>query len=85
MKARLTKRREYRQRRGNKPQADEFFYLDQQTGLKLQGRYDSSGNFIVDKGYRDQCNVDSEGYLLHSNGNRVFNAKIKDRLKKREL
>ena len=69
---------------GGKPQADEFYCYDE-SGAKIPGKYDSSGAFIVAASHRVSCKVDSNGFLMSSNGKAMINSKIKDRMKKREL
>ena len=85
MKERLGKRREYRQKKkGNKPQADEFYSYNAR-GEKVYGKYNEKGEFIVDMAYRKPGTCDKQGFLLDKSGSRVVNSKIKDRMKKREL
>lgn len=67
MKERLTKRREARAKKGNKPQADEFYCYDS-AGVKVGGKYDASGQFVVAPAFRGSAKVDSQGFLLAAGG-----------------
>ena len=85
MKERLTKRRETRSKqKSGKVQADELYCYDE-SGVKIPGKYDASGSFIVAASYRAQVKVDSNGFMLAANGKPMINSKIKDRIKKREM
>jgi len=85
MKERLTKRRETRSKqKSGKVQADELYCYDE-NGVKIPGKYDASGQFIVAASYRAQVKVDSNGFMLGANGKPMVNSKIKDRIKKREM
>ena len=57
MADRLTRRREARQLKSSKPQPDEFYCYDSE-GVKVPGRYNSQGQFIVAESHRAQHNVD---------------------------
>ena len=54
-------------------------------GIKVEGHYEKSGEFIVAQQFRGKVNVDSKGFLMSAGGTRVVNNKVKDRMKKREL
>ena len=54
-------------------------------GVKIEGHYEKSGEFVVSSAFRSKANVDSKGFLMAAGGGKVVNTKIKDRMKKREL
>lgn len=67
-----------------KQQEDELFACDAQ-GVRVNGRFDANGWFIVDASERSvKGRCDSEGYLLDFRGIRVFVQAMKERLTKRK-
>ena len=65
-----------------RPLEDEFYCYDGQ-GVRVNGRYDANGWFVVNPEERQTGRSDVDGYILSYNGQRHFNSQMQERLTKR--
>ena len=79
LKTRLTKRRQFKNAKASKPQADEFVAHDV-NGQKVPGKYNDQGQFIVEEAYRVGGRTDKNGVMLAADGSKMVNVKVKARI-----
>lgn len=63
IKDRLKRRRMKHVKGSLRPKEDEFYAMDR-DGIKVNGRYDGEGWFLVDMAQRGNNRCDREGYLV---------------------
>lgn len=88
MANRLTQRKEKRAAKSSRkalakiPEDEKYRMVN---GVRVPGKFDANGNFLVAPSHRKSVRVDAQGFLVGNDGRRTVDAKIKERIKKREL